>query len=133
MTSSGKVKIQVWLLILAVFLLGSVTGASVDRLVFMKGKGEPPANGGGRRGPGRMVEQMKKDLNLTDEQATSVRKIFEESRKEFPAWKFNECPGVTESREKSRTQIRAVLTPEQQKKYDDFNSQRDAEMRKDAK
>jgi Spy/CpxP family protein refolding chaperone len=76
---------------------------------------------------------MKKDLNLTDEQATSVRKIFEESRKEFPAWKFNECPGVKESREKSRTQIRAVLTPEQQKKYDDFNSQRDAEMRKDAK
>jgi Spy/CpxP family protein refolding chaperone len=133
MTSSGKVKIQVWLLILAVFLLGSVTGASVDRLVFMKGKGEPPANGGGRRGPGRMVEQMKKDLNLTDEQATSVRKIFEESRKEFPPWKFNECPGVKESREKSRTQIRAVLTPEQQKKYDDFNAQRDAEMRKDAK
>ena len=80
-----------------------------------------------------MVEQMRKDLNLTDEQTTSVRKIFEESRKEFPPWKFNECPGVKESREKSRTQIRAILTPEQQKKYDDFNAQRDAEMRKDTK
>lgn len=132
MTSSGKVKIQVWLMILAVFLLGSVTGASVDRLVFMNGKGEPHA-GGGRRGPGRMVEQMKSDLNLTDEQTTSIRKIFEESRKEFPPWKFNECPGVKESREKTRTQIRAILTPEQQKKYDDFNAQRDAEMKKDAK
>jgi Spy/CpxP family protein refolding chaperone len=133
MNSSGKVKIQVWLMILAVFLLGSVTGASVDRLVFMKGRGETHAGGGGRRGPGRMVEQMRKDLNLTDEQTASVRKIFEESRKEFPPWKFNECPGVKESREKSRTQIRAILTPEQQKKYDDFNAQRDAEMRKDTK
>lgn len=132
MTSLGKVKIQVWFLILVVFLLGSVTGASVDRLIFMKGKGGPSA-GGARRGPGQMVERMKTDLNLTDEQAASIRKIFEESRKEFPPWKFNECPGVKESREKTRTQIRAILTPDQQKKYDEFNAQRDAEMRKDAK
>lgn len=133
MTSLGKVKIQVWFLILVVFLLGSVTGASVDRLLLMKGQAGPHAAGGRRGGPGRMVEQMKSDLNLTEEQTASVRKIFEESRKEFPPWKFNECPGVKESREKSRTQIRAILTPEQQKKYDDFNAQRDAEMRKDAK
>lgn len=134
MTSLGKVKIQVWFLILVVFLLGSVTGASVDRLLLMKGQAGPHAGRSERRGgPGRMVEQMKSDLNLTEEQTTSVRKIFEESRKEFPPWKFNECPGVKESREKSRAQIRAILTPEQQKKYDDFNAQRDAEMRKDAK
>lgn len=133
MTSVGKVKIQVWFLILVVFLLGSVTGASVDRLFLMKGQtGEHPPRGE-RRGPGRMVEQMKADLNLTEEQTTSVRKIFEESRKEFPPWKFNECPGVKESREKTRTQIRAILTPDQQKKYDDFNAQRDAEMKKEAK
>lgn len=80
-----------------------------------------------------MVEQMKTDLGLTEEQTASMRKIFEESRKEFPPWKFNECPGVKESREKTRANIRAILTPEQQKKYDDFNAQRDAEMRKDAK
>lgn len=132
MTSLGKVKIQVWFLILVVFLLGSLTGASVDRLL-MKGQAGPHSGRGDRRGPGRMVEQMKSDLNLTDEQTGSVRKIFEESRKEFPPWKFNECPGVKESREKTRTQIRAILTPEQQKKYDDFNTQRDAEMKKDAK
>lgn len=135
MTSVGKVKIQVWFLILVVFLLGSVTGASIDRLFLMKGQSVPPhqGRGGERRGPGRMVEQMKTDLNLTEEQTTSVRKIFDESRKEFPPWKFNECPGVKESREKTRANIRAILTSEQQKKYDDFNAQRDAEMKKDAR
>ena len=116
MTSIGKVKIQVWFLILVVFLLGSVTGASVDRLFLMKGQSNSRPPHGERRGPGRMVEQMKADLNLTEEQTASMRKIFEESRKEFPPWKFNECPGVKESREKTRTQIRAILTPEQQKK-----------------
>jgi Spy/CpxP family protein refolding chaperone len=133
MTSLGKVKIQVWFLILVVFLLGSVTGASIDRLFLTKGQAGPHSGRGERRGPGWMVERMKGDLNLSEEQTASIRKIFEESRKEFPPWKFNECPGVKESREKSRAQIRAILTPEQQKKYDDFNAQRDAEMRKDAK
>ncbi|HMV46304.1 MAG TPA: hypothetical protein PLD20_14975 [Blastocatellia bacterium] len=133
MTSLGKVKIQVWFLILVVFLLGSVTGASVDRLFLRKGQGAARPPHGEQRGPGRMVERMKNDLNLTEEQSASVRKIFEDSRKEFPPWKFNECPGVKESREKTRTQIRALLTPEQQKKFDDFNAQRDTEMRKDAK
>lgn len=133
MTSLGKVKIQVWFLILVVFLLGSVTGASVDRLVFLRGqKQQVPAGGGRGRNSNSMAMRMKGDLNLTDEQTAAVRTIFEESRKEFPPWKFNECPGVKESREKSRQRIRAILTPEQQKRFDEINAQRDAEMMKEA-
>lgn len=131
MTSLGKVKVQVWLLILVVFLLGSVTGASIDRLVFLKKQPELRSSGGGRGGRGQMIETMKRDLNLTDEQTTSVRAVFEDMRKEFSPRRFDECPGVKESREKSRAKIRDVLTPEQQKKYDEINAKRDADMMKD--
>lgn len=133
MTSLSKVKFQVWLLILVVFLLGSVTGASIDRLVFLKGQSGPHSGGGGRGGRGQMIEMMKRDLNLTDEQTTTIRAIFEDMRKEFSPRRFDECPGVKESREKSRARVRAVLTPEQQKKYDEINAKRDAEMMKDSK
>ncbi|HQR32200.1 MAG TPA: hypothetical protein PLK30_05655 [Blastocatellia bacterium] len=127
MNAVGKVKTQAWLLMLVVFLLGGVTGASVDRFWFLKSQSSPPAKHG-ERGPGRIVERLQTDLNLTEEQTTAIRGIFADMRKEFPPSRFDECPGLKESREKSRTRIRAVLTPEQQKKYDEINARRDAEM-----
>lgn len=130
MASLRKVKTQVWLLILVVFLLGGVAGASVDRLLLFKGQSASPGRGE-RGGRGKMIEQMKADLNLTDEQTIAIRTIFEDMRKEFSPRRFDECPGVKESREKSRARVRAVLTPEQQKKFDEMNAKRDAEVMKD--
>ena len=45
MASLSKVKTQVWLLILVVFLLGGVAGASVDRLLLLKGQSASPGRG----------------------------------------------------------------------------------------
>ncbi len=134
MTSQGRVKFQVWLLILAVFVLGSVTGASLDRLYLAKSdslKHGSPGREGRPRGPARMVERMKSDLNLNDEQVAKIRTIFEESRKEFPPNRFAECPGFKESRARTRARVREALTPEQQKRYDEINAQRDAETGKE--
>jgi Spy/CpxP family protein refolding chaperone len=137
MTSQGKVKLQVWLAIVVVFVLGSVTGASLDRLYLAKSDALKPGStnhnspSGRPRGPARMIERMKSDLNLSDEQATRIRTIFEESRKEFPPSRFAECPGFKESRARARARVREALTPEQQKRYDEINAQRDAEMNKE--
>lgn len=134
MDFQGRVKFQVWLMILAVFLLGGVTGASLDRLYLTKsetgrfGPGGPASSG--RHGRPPMIEAMKKDLNLSDEQVTQIRNIFEETRKEFHPSRFAECPGMKEMREKTRSRVRAALTPEQQQKYDQFINQREAEMDK---
>ncbi|HEV2665550.1 MAG TPA: hypothetical protein VG324_11595 [Blastocatellia bacterium] len=128
MNSQGKVKLQVWLLIAVVFALGGVTGASLDRLYLTK---SGTLRGPHTRGPNRMVERLKSDLNLNDEQVTKIKTIFEESRKEFPPSRFAECPGFKESRARTRARIREALTPEQQKRYDEINAQRDAEMSKE--
>lgn len=128
MNTIGKVKTQAWLLMLVVFLLGGVTGASVDRFLFLKNQ-PGSSDKRGERGPGQMVERLKTDLNLTEEQTAAIRTIFKDARKEFPPSRINECPGMKESREKSRAKIRAVLTPEQQKKYDEINAKREVEMR----
>jgi len=127
MNTVGKIKTQAWMFMLVVFLLGGVTGASLDRFWFLKNQHGAPGRPG-ERGPGRMVERLKNDLNLTEEQTTAVKNIFADMRKEFPPSRIDECPGLKESREKSRSRIRAILTPEQQKKYDELNARRDAEM-----
>jgi Spy/CpxP family protein refolding chaperone len=132
MNSQGKIKLQVWLLIAVVFALGGVTGASLDRLYFSNhntARNEIP--GRGPRGPNRMVERLRSDLNLNDEQVQKIKSVFEESRKEFHPSRFAECPGVKESRDRTRARVREVLTPEQQKRYDEINTKRDAEMSKE--
>lgn len=127
MNSQAKVKLQVWLLIVVVFVLGGVAGGSLDRLYLSNRSGEP----GPRRGPHRMVERLRNDLNLNDEQVAKIRTIFEESRKDFPQSRFIDCPGIKESRARTRARVRETLTPEQQKRYDEINARRDAEMGKD--
>jgi len=126
MTSQAKVKLQVWLLIVVVFVLGGVTGGSLDRLYLSKNPGP-----GERRGPHRMMERLKSDLKLNDEQVAKIRTILEESRKDFNQSRLIDCPGVKPVRERTRARIRETLTPEQQKRYDEINAQRDAEMGKD--
>jgi Spy/CpxP family protein refolding chaperone len=131
MTSQGKVKLQVWMLIVAVFALGAVTGGSLHRLYLAKVM--VPKDGPRHpRGPARMVDKMKEDLNLNDEQITKIKTIFEDSRKEFPQSKlFAECPAAKEMRTRTRARVREVLTTDQQKRYDEINAQRDAEMNKE--
>jgi Spy/CpxP family protein refolding chaperone len=127
MTPQGKVKLQVWSLILVVFVLGAVTGGSLDRLYLAKS--ESLKSGGpnrGARGPGRMIEKLRVDLDLNEEQVTKIKTIFEESRKDFPQSRFAQCPGFKESRARTRARVRETLTPEQQKVYDKMNAERDA-------
>jgi Spy/CpxP family protein refolding chaperone len=131
MNSQGKVKLQVWLLIAVVFALGAVTGGSLDRVYLAKRGGLGPDNPNRLRGPHRMVERLRSDLNLNEEQVAKVRTILDESRKEFPPSRFAECPGFVQSRARTRARIREALTPEQQKRYDEINAQRDAEMSKE--
>jgi Spy/CpxP family protein refolding chaperone len=128
MTSQGAVKLQVWLSILVVFVLGGVTGASLDRLYLQKqNPGRINQGGPNWRGRQQMLDEMKRDLNLTDDQVTAVRTIFDETRKEFHPRRLSECPGFKEMRQKTRERVRTVLTPEQQRRYDEITAQREAE------
>ncbi|MBK6798609.1 MAG: hypothetical protein IPG76_17960 [Acidobacteria bacterium] len=43
MNPQGRVKYQVWLMIAVVFILGGVTGASLDRLYMLKNKPQAAA------------------------------------------------------------------------------------------
>jgi Spy/CpxP family protein refolding chaperone len=127
MESSRQIKYQVWLLIVAVFTLGTVAGGALDRLYLSRsGALNPPRSAGGGRGPGRNLDQMATDLNLTDEQKQAIKKIFDESRKRDDFRQvMGQCPGMKEMREKHNSEIRALLNPDQQKRFSEILAERE--------
>ncbi len=139
MNQEKSIKLKFWSLALVVFLLGGITGAALHALYSVRyGQNErlsgvvqsftnslpqfPPK-------PGPMTEMMKRELNLTDEQTVQIKLILDESRKEFIKIVKDECPGMKEVRDRTSERIRKVLTPEQQKKFDELEKQREAKMK----
>jgi Spy/CpxP family protein refolding chaperone len=88
------------LLLVATFVLGALSGGAAVGLSD-RGTGEwrPPR--------GNMVAHMTEQLDLTVEQQDSVRAILEQYRETFHTM-----------REQIGSDIRGLLTPEQQEKYE---------------
>jgi Spy/CpxP family protein refolding chaperone len=117
-------RLKIWLVVLGVFLLGCVTGASLDSLYRLRAGGSDRSMERGRRGD--IFEKMKSDLNLTEQQATAVRAIIDQSREEFRVLRNEVNPRYDAVRAAARSRIRAVLNPEQQQRFDAKMAERDA-------
>ena len=94
-----------------------------------RGQGQWQHDGDGsrmRHGGGRHGDMMPKDLNLTKEQHEQVRAIHDRYRTQAESLRKNGAGRDSTSREQFRSMmkqemsdIRAVLTPDQQKQFDD--------------
>ncbi len=124
MTPRGTTRLKIWLVVVGVFLLGGVTGAALDSVYRLRASGGDVPRHKGRGGPRdkeqRLFEEMKRDLGLTDEQAGQIRTILEETRNQYRA-----------ARAAAGERIRALLTPEQQQKFDAKKAERDARRGRD--
>jgi Spy/CpxP family protein refolding chaperone len=131
METAKNIVWQVWALIGVVFVLGCLTGASVTSL-YRSRQGGPPMSGAEGRGGGRrfMLEKMRRELNLTDEQAAQAQAVMDDSRKDFRG-AFDSCPQLKDARDKGAARIRVLLTPEQQQKFDEIRARRQAERAQD--
>lgn len=127
MTPRGATRLKMWLVVVGIFVLGCVTGASLDSLYRLRASGDARhERGGGRRDKGRLFEKMKSDLNLTEQQGTEIRAIIDQSREEYRALRNEISPRYDEVRSRARARIRALLTPEQQQRFDAEIAEKDA-------
>ncbi|HEX8459115.1 MAG TPA: hypothetical protein VF656_17615 [Pyrinomonadaceae bacterium] len=126
----GSTRFKILLVLVGVFLLGGVTGASLDSLYRVRKDRDKRSDhrGGGRGGnrEERIFESMRRDLNLTEQQATDIRAILEQTRNEYRTLRTEVRPRYDAVRQTARTRIRALLTPEQQKLFDARAAERDA-------
>ncbi len=80
--------------------------------MMRKGKGRGMRGPGGH--PGARLERMAETLDLTDEQQTTIRQIFDDA--------------APPKRLEIREQINSVLTPEQQEKMEELHEARRSRM-----
>jgi Spy/CpxP family protein refolding chaperone len=116
------------LLVFAVFLIGGLTGALLDNLYETRLRADRDA----RRQPQQQVNQVFELLELTPEQREQFQSIMDASRPDFQKL-FAENRKLVEPnnlkiaalQEQTRVKIRAILTEEQAKKYNEFNEASD--------
>ena len=125
MTPRGKARLKIWFVIVGVFILGGVTGASLDSLYRLRASGDARQERG-RRDKKDRFEEMRRNLNLTDQQATEIRAIIEQSREEYRALRNEIEPRNEAVRTNARARIRALLDPDQQQRFDARIAKEDA-------
>jgi len=120
MTKQGNTTLKVWLVLVVVFVLGSLTGGAVTG--FYRAMSRPEHNP-----PRDKMEKLRRDLNLTDDQVKSVSAILDETKNEYKALRTELKPRFEEPRLKARAKIRALLSADQQQKFDAMVAQVDAQ------
>ena len=131
MTVQGRTRLKMWLVLVVVFVLGSVTGAALTGLYRSRASNDRSESR--ERAMNERFENMRRELSLTDQQTTAVRAILDETRNEYHTLRTELRPRFEEPRQKARTKIRALLTPDQQKKFDAMIAQHDAQRDEEQK
>lgn len=123
--SLGRVRVQGIILLVLVFVIGGVVGAMVDRANPFRdrmprgfGMDKIPDGPGGN--PGEMPWFFEK-LDLTEDQRTQIRVIFEAHRPVIDSLMGETMPRIRALRDSAEAQITAILTPEQREKFERFS------------
>jgi len=116
-------------LVFVVFLLGVLLGGVGNHLWGSRVWG----NQGGRPGlpPSReqVLADFTRELELTADQEKQLGSILDDSRSKIRALDRSLDPQRMQIRDQSRAQMRALLTPEQQPKFDAFLQRQDSHRR----
>ncbi len=117
MTPRTNTRLKIWLVVVGVFVLGGVTGVSLDSAYRLRGRDRHKDDG---------FEIMKRDLNLNEQQSTQIRAILDQTRNDYRTLRTEVRPRYDTIRQNARTRIRQLLTPEQQQRFDAKMAERDA-------
>jgi len=126
-----KAKREAAALFLVVFLLGALLGGLGVHLWGERVWGQQPAvNANPTRA--QVISECDRVLQLTPDQHKQMIAIIDDTRAKWAALYAPLDPQREQIRLEGRAHIRAILTPEQQVKFDDFMRQIDEQRKKDA-
>ena len=121
--SQRKLFIAIALSALLLFALGVVAQEQAPP----SGQEQQPARGPMMQTPQERLNNLTKELNLTDDQKAKIKPILEDEQKQMQALRGDTSMSredrrakMMEIRNKSNDSIKAVLDKDQQKKYDEM-------------
>lgn len=120
-------RIKAYLALGGMFLLGAVTSAGVHHALVRRDDAEF-FSGDRSRFEARLLETMRRELDLSGAQAATVRGIFEKhagERKRLFRQEIETCGGpMNAHRERVDAEIRNALSPEQRVRFDTLRAER---------
>src|SRR5260370_35014075 len=92
---------------------------------------QPGPGGGSGRGHGKrlMLERLPQELNLTSEQQTKVQPIIDQAKPQIATIRREAMQKCKPGMYRTMSQIRPLLTPDQQKKVDDIQKPHQGKMK----
>jgi|SRR5882724_495634 len=114
-----------------VFLLGAALGGTLG-YVFAHRVSAAPAQLTDTERRAQKVQRLTQELNLTPEQQKQLDTIMISVQAQYKAIHQSTDPQINETRQKGREQIRAILTPEQKPKFEEFLKRLDEERKRNA-
>lgn len=127
MNSQRKARLKIWAAFLIVFALGAVTGVSLAGIYRSRDKATASNSVAAvsMRDTDAYFETLKRELTLSDEQASSMRAILDRTRDDYKSVCADVRPRYDVVRERARSQMRAVLAADQQERFDSIVTQED--------
>ena len=117
-------------IVLVVVLLGIALGALGTYVAGRRVWGARPEAMSYREKRARTVEQLTRELGLTPEQRKQLEATLADLGGKYQALHEQIAPQTEQVRQKGREQIRAILTPEQRPKFEEFLRRLDEERKK---
>jgi Spy/CpxP family protein refolding chaperone len=114
-TGMGRPHVQALLLLTVVLVIGVLAGIAMDRAFLDDRFPRPPRRHGP---PGQHLPPEFSEMNLTAAQSRQIQAILDRNRPRTDAVLEQFVPRLRAVTDSVRTEIRAVLTPEQQKAFD---------------
>jgi Spy/CpxP family protein refolding chaperone len=127
--ATAKQRAALWVAV--VFLLGVSLGGVVGYVFAHRSvSANAPMTAQERRA--RKVEELTRMANLTPDQQHQLEGILTQLHGEYKALHEQSDIQIDQARQKGRNQIRAILTPEQQPKFEEFLKKMDEERKRNA-
>jgi hypothetical protein len=129
---SNNARLEAAVLVFVVFLLGILLGGVGNHLWDERVQGQTAAQLILKPTRDQRVNDLTQRLQLTLEQQKQVGAVFDDT---VSKWKALYAPldaTHEQIRQQGRANIRAILTPDQQIKFDDFLRQLDEQRKKEA-
>jgi Spy/CpxP family protein refolding chaperone len=127
--SDSRIRVWFTLFVLAVFCVGLAGGVligrwtSIDRMALRGMRpprefGPPPGGRPGVPPAGMLLERLTRDLDLTSDQRSQIENVLVTRRSRLDALQQDVHARFEAEQRSLRDEIRKVLTPEQQEKFD---------------
>jgi len=113
-------QMKAWAAFLIVFALGGVTGASVIGIYSLRTQSNASREMKtvSMRDTDAYFETLKRELTLSDDQAAAMHLVLDRTRDDYKAVCADVRPRYDVVKERARSELRALLTVEQQPRFD---------------